>query len=78
LNDIRAAHTAGIESMTFVGDSRKDIEAALAGGCQPVLVLTGNGRQTQEELAEDWPTIPVFDDLASFVDSKTSKISSDD
>ena len=78
LNEIRAAHGTGIESMTFVGDSRKDIEAALAGACQPVLVLTGNGRDTQEDLAEDWPTIPVFADLASFVDSKTSKMTSDD
>jgi D-glycero-D-manno-heptose 1,7-bisphosphate phosphatase len=77
LNEIRSAHTTGIESMTFVGDSRKDIDAALAGGCQPVLVLTGNGRKTQEELANDWPNIPVFDDLASFVDSKTRNISSD-
>jgi D-glycero-D-manno-heptose 1,7-bisphosphate phosphatase len=78
LNEIRAGHAADIESMTFVGDSRKDIEAALAGACQPVLVLTGNGRQTQKELAEDWPTVPVFDDLARFVDSKTRMTSARD
>ena len=71
LNQIRAAHQRPIERMTFVGDSSKDIMAALAGDCQPILVLTGNGRQTQRHLSADWPLIPVFADLASFADSQT-------
>jgi D-glycero-D-manno-heptose 1,7-bisphosphate phosphatase len=74
LTQIRAAHSHPIESMTFVGDSIKDIMAALAGDCQPVLVLTGNGHQTQRELSVGLPVIPVFNDLASFVDNKISLI----
>jgi len=72
LNQIRDDHTGSIESITFVGDSLKDIEAALAGGCQPVLVLTGNGRETQKSLLGDWPKIPVFADLANFVEHQDS------
>ena len=30
----------------FVGDSLKDLQAAVAAGARPVLVLTGKGRQT--------------------------------
>ncbi|UCE31617.1 MAG: D-glycero-beta-D-manno-heptose 1,7-bisphosphate 7-phosphatase [Burkholderiales bacterium] len=35
---------------TFVvGDSPRDLDAAVAAGCRPVLVLTGNGRRTLDE-----------------------------
>lgn len=33
-------------AMIMVGDSLRDLQAAEAVGCQPVLVLTGNGRDT--------------------------------
>ncbi len=36
----------------FVGDSLRDLEAAEAAQCQPVLVLTGNGLKTQTELTQ--------------------------
>lgn len=50
----------------FVGDSLRDLEAARAAGCRPVLVRTGHGRRT--ELAGLPPAVAVFDDLAAFVD----------
>jgi D-glycero-D-manno-heptose 1,7-bisphosphate phosphatase len=34
----------------MIGDAASDIQAALAGGCQPVLVLTGRGRLAREGL----------------------------
>ncbi len=53
----------------FVGDSRKDLQAAWAAGVQPVLVRTGNGEATARSL----PATPagaaaplIFDDLAAF------------
>jgi D-glycero-D-manno-heptose 1,7-bisphosphate phosphatase len=49
----------------FVGDSRRDLEAAVAAGCRPVLVRTGNGRRTEAET--DRPEAEVHDDLAAFV-----------
>jgi D-glycero-D-manno-heptose 1,7-bisphosphate phosphatase len=41
-----AANTA------FVGDALRDIEAGYAAGCQPVLVRTGIGKQTEAQLPE--------------------------
>lgn len=35
-----------------VGDSMRDLAAALAAGCQPILVLTGNGEKTKQQLPE--------------------------
>ncbi len=56
----------GLKGQYFVGDSLKDIRAAEAAGCNPVLVLTGNGAETRRSR----PSLPlVFDDLAAFVDA---------
>ena len=64
LNKAMHALNATAPETCFVGDSRRDIEAALAAGCEPVLVLTGNGQQTRAEL--DCPGLRVFQDLAAF------------
>jgi D-glycero-D-manno-heptose 1,7-bisphosphate phosphatase len=54
----------------FIGDSLKDLQAAQAYGCRPVLVKTGKGRETLSALQSgntqiaDGATIPVFEDLA--------------
>lgn len=55
----------------YVGDSFKDLEAALAAKCTPILVLTGNGKQTLEKNKEfiEKNNIGVFEDLAKFVTS---------
>lgn len=49
-----------------IGDSLRDLEAAAAVGCQPMLVLTGKGEKTKDE------AIPkntlTFADLAAAVD----------
>ena len=48
----------------FIGDSLKDLDCALAKGCQPALVLTGKGQQTLASLnATRRSTTPVFPDL---------------
>ncbi len=49
--------------MPCVGDSLRDLQAANAVGAQPVLVLTGKGRRTQEEGGLPKKTL-VFEDLA--------------
>ncbi len=55
----------GLDNMIFVGDKASDLAAARAAGVQPVLVRTGNGRQTEASIAaEELP--PVYDDLAAF------------
>ena len=55
----------------FIGDSLRDLQAALAYGCQPVLVLTGKGAATLRELQSGratlagWEAITVYADLAA-------------
>lgn len=53
----------------FVGDSLKDLQAARAFNMKPVLVRTGKGRVTENQLIElEGDPIPVFDNLAQFVE----------
>ncbi len=47
-----------------VGDSERDLRAACAVGARPILVRTGNGRETEARLAPGDMT-EVFDDLAA-------------
>jgi D-glycero-D-manno-heptose 1,7-bisphosphate phosphatase len=51
-----------------VGDSLRDLQAAIVAGAQPVLVLTGKGKRTVNDL-EGFKDVPVYEDLAAFVDS---------
>lgn len=61
---IASAQDVDLTMATAVGDSARDVQAALTAGAKPVLVRTGKGEQT---LASGrLPAgIPVFDDLAA-------------
>ena len=50
-----------------VGDKVSDIQAAMAAGAKPVLVRTGYGQSALDGGAVP-DGVPVFDDLADFVD----------
>jgi D-glycero-D-manno-heptose 1,7-bisphosphate phosphatase len=50
-----------------LGDSLRDLEAAKAASCIPMLVLTGNGEKTRKDLPDAFKTIPVFNNLAEAV-----------
>ncbi len=63
LKTIAAHYRVALAGLWFVGDSRGDLEAALAVDCQPVLVKTGKGQQT---LSTSVPAgTLIFDDLAA-------------
>ena len=49
-----------------VGDSIRDVDAALAAGCQAVLVRTGYGREAEQELGARRERVAVYNDLAAF------------
>lgn len=66
LLDIARRLGAALDKVHAVGDSMRDIEAALAAGAQPVLVRTGNGRATEERLGASREVVTVYDDLAAF------------
>jgi D-glycero-D-manno-heptose 1,7-bisphosphate phosphatase len=49
-----------------VGDSTRDIDAALEAGCQAVLVRTGHGREAEAQLGTRREQVAVYNDLAAF------------
>jgi D-glycero-D-manno-heptose 1,7-bisphosphate phosphatase len=52
----------------FIGDAVSDVEAALAVGAQPLLVLTGRGREQAPLLARHgYRGVPVLKDLGEAV-----------
>lgn len=53
----------------FIGDSLKDLEAGMAKGCTPILVKTGKGEDTLDQLPETLrKKVAVFTDLAAAAD----------
>ena len=66
LFQIAAEHQVQLDKAFYVGDSRKDLEAAQAAGIQGVLVLTGNGMKTKALIQRD--EVPIFDSLHDFCD----------
>ena len=50
---------------TVIGDSLRDLQAAASAGARPILVRTGNGRETERALGDALAATPVFDNLAA-------------
>ena len=63
LQAIARHYTADLKGLWFVGDSKGDLQAALAVDSQPVLVMTGKGRKPMEGGVPAGTLI--FDDLAA-------------
>jgi len=57
-----------LQGVPFVGDKFSDLEIARRTGCQPILVRTGYGEITCREHADEIVGIPVYEDLAAYVD----------
>lgn len=56
-----------LTQVPVVGDSLRDLEAAVAVGAQPYLVLTGKGEKTRKDTALPEDT-QIFPDLAAVVE----------
>ena len=63
LKQVEVLAGESVKGCHFVGDSLRDIEAALSGGCKPILVLTGNGLETKAALTSE---VPVYKNLSHF------------
>lgn len=63
LEEIAARFHTELKGVPSIGDSLKDLQAAENVGAQPILVLTGKGKSTQEAGGLPKKTL-VFDDLA--------------
>lgn len=62
LQAIAEHYQADLAGVWFVGDSKGDLEAALAVDAQPVLVKTGKGERTLSKGVPE--NVLIFDDLA--------------
>lgn len=58
-----------VTGVPLIGDSLRDLEAGVARGCTPVLVLTGKGEKTAAKgLPDHLKGCAVFSNLAVFTD----------
>ena len=69
LEEIAATYELNLKEGCFVGDSLKDLKAAESAGCPGILVLTGNGIETQKLKPLH---LPIFSDLLEFAKDITS------
>lgn len=54
----------------FIGDAKRDLEAAQKAGCTGILVRTGKGMETLKTLPPDFKNTLVYDDLYSAIWSR--------
>lgn len=69
IEDLLQDYGVDAESVPVVGDSLRDLEAAAAVDARPILVRTGNGQKTEQQLTGELSATPVYDDLAAAVDA---------
>lgn len=66
LLNIAKYYDISLENVFFVGDSVRDLQAAVAAKAQPVLVCTGNGTKAKDDPFIQQHHVPIFDDLMAF------------
>lgn len=71
LEDIARRFNVDLTGVPSVGDSLRDLQAAAAVGAQPILVLTGKGKQTKATGGLP-PGTQIYADLAAAVKSIVS------
>ncbi len=69
LDAIEAEFNTSVESSYFIGDSLRDLQAAIQKACKPMLVLTGNGVRTQAQL-----TVPGLQTDAPIIESEQVQV----
>ena len=65
LHDLSRLYGVSLGRVPVIGDSLRDIDAAVAAEARPILVLTGNGQKTERELEQQGRTVETFVDLAA-------------
>ena len=63
-----------LEDVPVIGDSRRDLEAAVAIGARPILVRTGKGAATESTLDGVLANAEVFDNLSAAADRLIAEI----
>jgi D-glycero-D-manno-heptose 1,7-bisphosphate phosphatase len=70
--DIGRRYGTDLADVPMVGDTLRDLQAAVAGGCPPHLVLTGRAAAVDDAELSDWvaqvPRTQIHSDLSAFAD----------
>ena len=56
-------YNVNLSQSYFIGDAPSDLDCAIQAGCHPVLLLTGRGTSTVEEIEQYLTEIVVFNQL---------------
>ena len=72
LRQIEQKFGTTLQGVPAVGDSARDIDAAMAVTARPILVRTGNGRQAEQQFS-DRQRPEVFDSLADVAEALTGR-----
>jgi D-glycero-D-manno-heptose 1,7-bisphosphate phosphatase len=64
--DIARRWGISLKGVPIVGDSRRDLEAAVSMGATPILVKTGKGKRTMSDLS-GLGNVEIYNDLAHVV-----------
>ncbi len=75
LKEISQRFHTSLSGVPVIGDSRRDMDAAIRVNARPMLVLTGRGNSARTELEGDGllDQVEVFDDLASAANALLSE-----
>ena len=63
-----------LNGVPAIGDAWRDIEAARAANCSPILVLTGKGERTLQQHRSNLEKIPIYSNLAAAARHITSHL----
>ena len=69
--EIAQRYNTDLKGVPAIGDSLRDLQAAIDAGAQPMLVLTGKGQKTYAD-PQLPPGVPAFPDLAAAVATLTT------
>lgn len=69
LNDLGRQYGVSLLNVPVVGDSARDIDAAIAAGARPILVLTGNGALAKAQLDREGRAVETYSNLAEVADT---------
>jgi len=67
--DIAKRYDVDLNKVTIVGDSLRDLQAAITVKAKPILVKTGKGERTIKNHAKEITNISIYDSLADYVNS---------
>ncbi len=61
-------HQIALSQSFFIGDAPSDLDCAIQAGCHPVLVLTGRGATTHQEMSKKTQSISVYQQLSHTIE----------